>query len=65
MKEKDDYFTPHRMKRAVRRLTYINRWIDEELGEKKSIDNIEIDKESGFLAKLLGMLGVKKVNDKR
>ena len=59
MREKRGSFEPKRLKRAVKRLDYVARWIDEEFGEKRELNRSEINTKSengGFLSKLLKML---------
>ena len=59
MREDRDHFEPVRLKRAVKRLDYLKRWIDEEFRPKreiKSMDTLESSHKRGFLAKLLSML---------
>lgn len=57
--EKTGYFEPKRLKRAVKRLDYVSRWLEEEFREKRSLDTAtEHHKKTkrGFLSKLLDML---------
>ena len=58
MEHKIDSFQPRRLKRAIRRLDYINKWIEEEFREKKDIKVYKntTNKKVGFLEKLLNML---------
>ena len=58
MEHKIDSFQPRRLKRAIRRLDYINKWIEEEFREKKDIKVYKNsnNKKVGFVEKLLNML---------
>jgi len=57
------YFEPERLHRAVKRLEYIEKWIDdtfkEDIGkkEKKGIDTLH---KRSFLNRLFALFGIKK-----
>lgn len=57
--EDKSYFEPIKLKRAVKRLDYVAKWLNEEFRVKKeikSMDMLEHTQKRGFLAKLLSML---------
>ena len=59
MTEKMEHFEPKRLKRAVKRLDYVSKWLDEEFREKSFLDSSIDDTKNvkrGFLSKLLAML---------
>ncbi len=41
MREDRDYYEPVRLKRAVKRLDYLKRWIDEEFRPKREIKSMD------------------------
>lgn len=59
MREKRGSFEPKRLRIAVKRLDYVDRWFDEEFGKKREMNSDVINdkrENSGFLSKLISML---------